>query len=954
MSDFQSVFVTHKGIALIQKLQANQANTNFTRAATGDGDYTQDEYLLNKINLKNERQTFAFNSTEIINESTIRLNFTVANKVGEQVLTEGYYVKEVGIFALDPDEGEILYAIAVNEPDRWDYLPPYNNSSQSTINMSLKICVSNAEKIEIKIDNNNYVTIEDVINILKDKIEEHNLDEAAHPFILNLIKKLKEDVTNITDEQLQAIYEYLLSLGIENIEGIGKGLREHIETFVTAPNGVHGIRYIEDKLQVEVDGEWVDVIKPGTGTGGTGTGGTGTNPPGGTGTGGTNTNPPGNIKNLKLIPDIHKMKLTWQDPDDTGTYGKWIGTKVVMSSTGFPQSINDGTLIVDNKTRNAYQNNALVVSNLDYGKDYYFSLFPYAAEDVINNNTSNRICGTPHGYLAGKCPGVIIDAGARSITLLWADPEDSETVKWKSTHIIMKQGSLPQSMTDGQKVIVNTERNKYNHSLAEINQKGFKIENLEANKTYYFVKYTESIDGITEKQVTENFKATPLGLSAGECTWLECAAGTNSVSLRWQDPEDIEGVQEWEKTILSYKENSIPEVTDDDVTTMRIYERNSYRNQPLVIYNLTPGIKYYFRLFTNNDDNTFTPSAYRTAIPIAPVNYKTYTVNINLSTPNPSAACSYVGSVDYSVGSTDWANWFGIYPVLLKNGQEIKRLSFNNYGLDSAGNVVNPGVYADGDVMIAFPRRGIKIEKISTYQLRVSITDDPNKDGYTYLAHTKDGINKDVFYLGAYLNGIQNGYLASVPNLSIVTNYTPDNLDYLAQQRGNGYSIASYSQLVYLQVLYIMMFRTLQITTYRYGSTSSVTGTTAKHGLFNNGMSNIYQIKCFGLEDLWGNFRQYWSGYSSTAGSGYVTVNNKQTGVMIGDISGYVSNVSASSEAGFLGYETNGSSTTYLCAYQSTAPGTSCMTQDAEGLFALVTYLTLWGDSTIGSRLMYL
>lgn len=69
---------------------------------------------------------------------------------------ETYYVKEIGIFATDPDEGEILYALAIAETDQWDYMPAFNDLLPSTITIDFLLEVSNATDVTIQMPNKQY------------------------------------------------------------------------------------------------------------------------------------------------------------------------------------------------------------------------------------------------------------------------------------------------------------------------------------------------------------------------------------------------------------------------------------------------------------------------------------------------------------------------------------------------------------------------------------------------------------------------------------------------------------------------------------------------------------------------------------------------------------------------------------------------------------------------------
>lgn len=77
----------------------------------------------------------------------------MTNKQDGGNLQAGYYVKEVGIFAQDPDEGEILYAIAIGVENQWDYMPAYNDLLPSTITVDFLTEVANADSVTIETPN---------------------------------------------------------------------------------------------------------------------------------------------------------------------------------------------------------------------------------------------------------------------------------------------------------------------------------------------------------------------------------------------------------------------------------------------------------------------------------------------------------------------------------------------------------------------------------------------------------------------------------------------------------------------------------------------------------------------------------------------------------------------------------------------------------------------------------
>lgn len=103
--------------------------------------------------------------------------------------------------------------------------------------------------------------------------------------------------------------------------------------------------------------------------------------------------------NPQIKNDDKKVIITWEDPTDTviegSTFSKWAGTKLVMKESGYPTSPDDGTVLVDNTTRDKYKTTGFEKSGLINDKQYYFALFPYSTDGVYNYDSGNRLLGEP-------------------------------------------------------------------------------------------------------------------------------------------------------------------------------------------------------------------------------------------------------------------------------------------------------------------------------------------------------------------------------------------------------------------------------------------------------------------------------------------------------------------------------------------------------------------------------
>lgn len=146
---FKEAVLTAKGIALLAKAQAGKCTIKLTKAASGSGSYMEDEELVSRTELKEQQQTFPLVAVRTQNESSVYVKFIMTNKQDSNELKTGYYVKEIGIFAMDPDEGEILYAIAIGNEEQWDYMPAYNDLLPSTITVEFLAEVVNADDVTV-------------------------------------------------------------------------------------------------------------------------------------------------------------------------------------------------------------------------------------------------------------------------------------------------------------------------------------------------------------------------------------------------------------------------------------------------------------------------------------------------------------------------------------------------------------------------------------------------------------------------------------------------------------------------------------------------------------------------------------------------------------------------------------------------------------------------------------
>ena len=83
---FKEAVLTAKGIALLAKAQAGRCTIKLTKAATGDGSYSDGEALTNRTVLKSKKQEFALITVTTQNQSNVYVKFIITNKQDTETL----------------------------------------------------------------------------------------------------------------------------------------------------------------------------------------------------------------------------------------------------------------------------------------------------------------------------------------------------------------------------------------------------------------------------------------------------------------------------------------------------------------------------------------------------------------------------------------------------------------------------------------------------------------------------------------------------------------------------------------------------------------------------------------------------------------------------------------------------------------------------------------------------
>lgn len=194
MAQFNPTVITNRGQSLLAKVEAGQTALNFTKVKTSNTQYPAGTDLAGLATMTNQKQESLVSGVSFVSPASVLISSTFTNAE----LGEGYYVWAIGLFATDPQLGEILFSITTASTA--DYMPANNGVSVSSILCELVITTGNASNVNLNIDPAAVASMADIENV-RGEVEEVNFSLETH------------EITNVNTE-----------------------------------DGAHGIRYFDDKL----------------------------------------------------------------------------------------------------------------------------------------------------------------------------------------------------------------------------------------------------------------------------------------------------------------------------------------------------------------------------------------------------------------------------------------------------------------------------------------------------------------------------------------------------------------------------------------------------------------------------------------------------------------------------------------------------------------------------------
>ena len=240
MAEWSNATMTDVGADLQAKVNAGKTKLTFTKIKVGSGvNATNPLALTDVISSKWETTNFVVKQEgKIVSVDTFITNTGIH---------EAFRMSEIGLFAQDPDKGEILYAYLTDpEPDR---MPAEGGSVVVSQELTIGMVFSNTGNVSLTVNMGALVTHEQLteavkqhnddanahgglLQNLKTQLSTHNTDVLSHPAITEAIAKIL-GATNWQENPVATLKD------IKNLLGMGGIVAQRLEEngFVKFANG---------------------------------------------------------------------------------------------------------------------------------------------------------------------------------------------------------------------------------------------------------------------------------------------------------------------------------------------------------------------------------------------------------------------------------------------------------------------------------------------------------------------------------------------------------------------------------------------------------------------------------------------------------------------------------------------------------------------------------------------
>lgn len=174
MANWTGFSMTNRGAALQAKVNTGSTTLTFTKLAIGSGEASGSIESLTELAHKEIDMPIK----GISNDGNI---VTIKSTITNSGISQAFYAREMGLYAQDPDLGEILYAIQIDpNPDN---IPASGSATVVSEEFEAHLIMSNTGNVSAVLDSSALVTLGD--------LDKHNESEDSHP---DIRQKITDDI----------------------------------------------------------------------------------------------------------------------------------------------------------------------------------------------------------------------------------------------------------------------------------------------------------------------------------------------------------------------------------------------------------------------------------------------------------------------------------------------------------------------------------------------------------------------------------------------------------------------------------------------------------------------------------------------------------------------------------------------------------------------------------------
>lgn len=244
MSNWGKPVLTKQGLKLQAKVDAG-SRMQLTKCMLGSGTLSSGQSLENLTGLITPVQTLSIASISYSENNGACVITAVTDNSN---VSTGYYLREFGIFARDPNDGEILYAVAQDANP--DYIPPSGTSVVVSQEIGVALSFSNAVNVTAQVNTSAIATVTYVNNYVTSAVadlKDMTGATAARPGVHGLVPAPAAGATKNRFLQADGTWAVVPDLTGATTYAAGAG------GLVPAPAAGNNTRYLRS------DGTWASI-----------------------------------------------------------------------------------------------------------------------------------------------------------------------------------------------------------------------------------------------------------------------------------------------------------------------------------------------------------------------------------------------------------------------------------------------------------------------------------------------------------------------------------------------------------------------------------------------------------------------------------------------------------------------------------------------------------------------